>query len=54
MSPTDTASIRARSGGWAASGKFPAGTRFPNGRYFWTDDEIEAHERSLVTAGCGA
>jgi hypothetical protein len=33
---------------WAKSGKFPAGTQLPNKRWYWTDAEIEAHERNLV------
>jgi predicted DNA-binding transcriptional regulator AlpA len=33
---------------WAASGKFPRGTQLPNKRWYWTDAEIELHERNLV------
>jgi len=33
---------------WVEAGKFPPGTRFPNGHWYWTDREIEAYERSLV------
>jgi predicted site-specific integrase-resolvase len=33
---------------WVKSGKFPPPTRMPNGRDYWSDIVIEAHERSLV------
>jgi hypothetical protein len=28
--------------------KFPAGTKLPNNRWFWSDREIEDYERGLV------
>jgi hypothetical protein len=39
---------------WSAAGKFPAGTQLPNHRWYWTDAEIETHERNLVGGGAGA
>jgi hypothetical protein len=39
---------------WVESGKFPAGTQLPNKRWYWTDLEIEAHERGLVGGGVAA
>jgi predicted DNA-binding transcriptional regulator AlpA len=33
---------------WVKAGRFPKPTRLPNGRDYWTDAEIEAHERNLV------
>jgi predicted DNA-binding transcriptional regulator AlpA len=36
---------------WSESGKFPRGRQLPNNRWFWTDREIEEHERSLVGGG---
>jgi predicted DNA-binding transcriptional regulator AlpA len=39
---------------WSESGKFPRGTQLPNKRWYWTDLEIEAHERGLVGDGAGA
>jgi len=36
---------------WSESGKFPRGTQLPNKRWYWTDGEIEAHERGLVGGG---
>jgi len=35
----------------AKGGKFPRGTQMPNGRWYWTDAEIEAHDRDLVGGG---
>ena len=39
---------------WSESGKFPRGTQLPNKRWYWSDVEIEAHERNLVGGGAGA
>jgi len=36
---------------WSESGKFPRGTQLPNRRWYWSDLEIEAHERGLVGGG---
>jgi hypothetical protein len=36
---------------WSLSGKFPRGTQLPNRRWYWTDLQIEAHERDLVSGG---
>jgi transposase len=33
---------------WSEAGKFTRGTQLPNNRWYWTDAEIEAHERNLV------
>jgi hypothetical protein len=33
---------------WVKTGKFPAGVQFPNTKYYWSIDAIEAHERALV------
>ena len=33
---------------WVQAGRFPAGTQFPNRHWYWSDGQIEAHERSLV------
>jgi len=38
---------------WVEAGKFPAGTQWPNKRWYWSDREIEAHERSLVGGNRG-
>jgi hypothetical protein len=38
---------------WSESGTFPRGTQFPNGRWFWSDAQIEAHERGLVGGAGG-
>jgi predicted site-specific integrase-resolvase len=35
---------------WVEAGKFPAGTQWPNKRWYWSDREIEAYERSLIGA----
>jgi predicted site-specific integrase-resolvase len=35
---------------WVDGGKFPAPTRMPNGRDYWPDTTIEAHEQNLVIA----
>jgi predicted DNA-binding transcriptional regulator AlpA len=36
---------------WSEAGTFPRGTQLPNKRWYWTDAEIEAHERRLVSGG---
>jgi hypothetical protein len=36
---------------WSESGKFPAGTQFPNTQWYWSIDAIEQYERSLVGSG---
>jgi predicted site-specific integrase-resolvase len=36
---------------WSESGKFPAGTQLPNKRWYWSDLEIETHERNFVGGG---
>jgi predicted DNA-binding transcriptional regulator AlpA len=33
---------------WVAAGRFPAGTKMPTGRMYWSDREIEKYERQLV------
>jgi predicted DNA-binding transcriptional regulator AlpA len=33
---------------WVEANKFPAGTKLPNNRWFWSDREIEDYERGLV------
>jgi predicted site-specific integrase-resolvase len=33
---------------WVKSGRFPPPTRMPNGRDYWPNTVIDAHERSLV------
>jgi hypothetical protein len=33
---------------WVAAGKFPAGIQWPNKRWYWSDIQVEDHERSLV------
>jgi len=35
---------------WVKLGRFPKPVRMPNGRDYWADTTLEAHERSLVTA----
>jgi predicted DNA-binding transcriptional regulator AlpA len=36
---------------WSANGTFPKGRQLPNGRWRWTDREIEQHEKGLVAGG---
>jgi hypothetical protein len=36
---------------WAEAGTFPRGTQFPNKHWFWSDAEIEQHEKALVGGG---
>jgi len=36
---------------WSESGRFPRGVQLPNKRWYWTDLEIEQHERNLVGGG---
>jgi len=33
---------------WVAKGKFPAGTQFPNGHWYWPIEVVEAYERKLM------
>jgi len=35
---------------WTEAGKFPAGTRMPSGHWYWSDLDIEEHERKLTGA----
>ena len=39
---------------WSESGKFPRGTQLPNGRWRWSDLDIETHERALIVGGKAA
>jgi hypothetical protein len=36
---------------WAEAGQFPRGVQRPNRRWYWSDLEIEEHERNLVGGG---
>ena len=36
---------------WAKAGQFPRGRQLANRRWFWSDAEIEAHERGFVGGG---
>jgi hypothetical protein len=35
---------------WVEAKKFPPGTRMPSGRWYWSDLDIEEHERKLTGA----
>jgi predicted site-specific integrase-resolvase len=39
---------------WSVSGKFPRGCQMPNGRWRWSDVDIEQHEKGLVNGGKAA
>jgi predicted DNA-binding transcriptional regulator AlpA len=39
---------------WSEAGTFPRGRQLANRRWYWSDLEIEEHERNLVGGGAGA